>query len=78
MKVYVAIDLSDRSDSAILFTSKVKAEHYARHINQSDYDGEEIYTVEVEEFEISKLGIIDAIQSGARICGGGTIGYNLE
>tara|TARA_X000001388_G_scaffold75876_2_gene71730 strand:- start:265 stop:501 length:237 start_codon:yes stop_codon:yes gene_type:complete len=78
MKVYVAIDLSDRSDSAILFTSKVKAEHYARHINQSDYDGEEIYTVEVHEFEISKQGILKAISAGGYICGGGDIGYNLE
>jgi hypothetical protein len=77
MKVYVAIDLSDRSDSAILFTSKAKAEYYAGSINQSDFGGEEVYTVEVHEFEISKQGILEAISAGGYICGGGDIGYEI-
>ena len=75
MKVYVAIDLSDRSDSAVLFTSKAKAEYYAKSTNQSDFGGEEVYTVEVHEFEISKQGILKAISAGGYICGGGDIGY---
>ena len=73
MKVYVAKDQYDPSDSAMLFTSKAKAEHYARSINNSDFDGQEIYTVEVQEFEISKQGILRAITAGAIICGGGDI-----
>lgn len=73
MKVYVAIEPSDPSDSGILFTSKAKAEHYARSINNSDFDGEEIYTIEEYEFEISKQGILRAITAGAIICGGGDI-----
>lgn len=73
MKVYIAIDDFDPSDSAVLFTSKAKAEYYARSINQSDFDGEEVYTVKVQEFEISKQGILDAIVTGAIICGGGSI-----
>ncbi len=73
MKVYIARDNSDPSDTAVLFTSKAKALYYAGSINQSDFDGEEIYTVEVKEFEISKQGILNAIVTGAIICGGGTI-----
>tara|TARA_R100000426_G_scaffold6810_1_gene8552 strand:+ start:1634 stop:1867 length:234 start_codon:yes stop_codon:yes gene_type:complete len=77
MKVYIAIDLSARSNSAIVFTSKAKAEYYTRSINQSDFGGEEVYTVEVHEFEISKQGILQAISAGGYICGGGDIGYEI-
>lgn len=73
MKVYIAQDLNNPSDTTVLFTSKAKALYYAGSINQSDFDGEEIYTVEVKEFEISKQGILNAIVTGAIICGGGTI-----
>ena len=72
MKVYVAKDQYDPSDSGVLFTSKAKAEHYARSINKSDFY-EEIYTVEMYEFEISKQGILEAISAGAYICKGGSI-----
>ena len=78
MKVYVAIEPSDPSDSGVLFTSKAKAERYARSINNSDFDGQEIYTIEEYEFEISKQGILEAIISGATICGGGDIGVSND
>ena len=74
MKVYVAQDRNELNDSTILFTSKAKAERYARSINNSDFDGQEIYTIEEYEFEISKRGILEAISFGGDICGGGTIG----
>lgn len=74
MKVYVAQDRNELNDSTILFTSKAKAERYARSINNSDFDGQEIYTIEEYEFEISKRGILEAISFGGEICGGGTIG----
>ena len=74
MKVYIAIDNSDPSESAVLFTSKPKALYYAGSMNQSDFDGREVYTVEEEEFEISEKGILKAITTGAIICGGGMIG----
>lgn len=74
MKVYVAQDRNELNDSTILFTSKAKAERYARSINNSDFDGQEIYTIKECEFEISKRGILEAISFGGEICGGGTIG----
>ena len=74
MKVYVAQDRNEPNDSTILFTSKAKAERYARSINNSDFDGQEIYTIEEYELEISKRGILEAISFGGEICGGGTIG----
>ena len=77
MKVYVVQNPMDAGDSTVVFTSKAKAEYYARSINQSDYSGEEVYTVEVHEFEISKQGILRAISAGADICGGGDIGYEI-
>jgi hypothetical protein len=73
MKVYVAIDPNDSSDSGVLFTSKAKAEYYVRSINKSDFDGVENYTIEEYEFEISKQGILEAISAGATICAGGSI-----
>ena len=73
MKVYVAQDRIERNDSTMLFTSKAKAERYARSINNSDFDGQETYTIEEYEFEISKRGILEAISAGAFICGGGSI-----
>lgn len=73
MKVYVAQDPIEPNDSTILFTSKAKAERYARSINKSDFDGQEIYTIEEYEFEISKRGILEAITVGAIICAGGSI-----
>ena len=77
MKVYVAIDKYNPSDSVILFTSKAKAEYYVRSINKSDFDGEEIYTVDVHEFESSKQGNLEAIRFGGYICRGGDIGYEI-
>ena len=78
MKVYVAQDRIEPNDSTIIFTSKAKAERYARSINNSDFDGHEVYTVEVYEFEISKRGILEAISFGGDICGGGIIGVSNE
>ena len=78
MKVYVAQDRNELNDSTILFTSKAKAERYARSINNSDFDGQEIYTIEEYEFEISKRGILEAISFGGDICGGGTIGISND
>ena len=77
MKVYVVQNPSDASDTTTVFTSKAKAEYHARSINQSDFGGEEVYTVEVHEFKISKQGILQAISAGAYICGGGDIGYEI-
>tara|TARA_B100001248_G_scaffold119502_1_gene89269 strand:+ start:794 stop:1027 length:234 start_codon:yes stop_codon:yes gene_type:complete len=77
MKVYVVQNPMDASDSTVVFTSKAKAEYYARSTNQSDFGGEEVYTVEVHEFEISKQGILQAISAGADICGGSDIGYEI-
>ena len=78
MKVYIAKDEYNSSDSAMLFTSKAKAERYARSINNSDFDGQETYTIEEYEFEISKRGILEAISFGGDICGGGIIGVSNE
>ena len=77
MKVYVVQNPMDASDSTVVFTSKAKAEYYARSTNQSDFGGEEVYTVEVHEFEISKQGILQAISAGADFCDGGDIGYEI-
>jgi len=77
MKVYVVQDPYETNDSTQVFTSKAKAEYYARSINQSDFGGEEVYTVEVHEFEISKQGILQAMSAGAYICGGGQIDYEI-
>lgn len=77
MKVYVVQNPEEAQDTTTVFTSKAKAEYYARSANQSDFDGEEAYTVEVHEFEISKQGILEAISAGAYICGGGNIGYEI-
>ena len=77
MKVYVVQDKYQPNDSTTIFTSKAKAEYYARSANQSEFGGEEVYIVEVHEFEISKQGILEAISAGAYICGGGNIGYEI-
>lgn len=77
MKVYVVQDPMSVSDTTTVFTSKAKAEYYARSANQSEFGGVEAYTVEVHEFEISKQGILEAISAGAYICGGGNIGYEI-
>ena len=77
MKVYVVQDKYEPNDATTVFTSKAKAEYYARSTNQSEFGGEEVYTVEVHEFEISKQGILRAISAGANICGGGDNGYEI-
>ncbi len=77
MKVYVVQDPYEPNDTTTVFTSKAKAEYYARSANQSDFGGEEVLIVEVHEFEISKQGILRAISAGADICGGGDIGYEI-
>ena len=77
MKVYVVQNPYETHDTTTVFTSKAKAEYYARSGNQSDFGGEEVYTVEVHEFPISKQGILEAISAGAYICGGGDIGYEI-
>ncbi len=77
MKVYVVQNPAEPNDTTTVFTSKAKAEYYARSANQSEFGGNEVYIVEVHEFEISKQGILEAISAGAYICGGGDIGYEI-
>ncbi len=77
MKVYVVQNQEEANDTTLVFTSKAKAEYYARSSNQSEFGGEEVYTVDVHEFEISKQGILEAMSAGAYICGGGDIGYEI-
>lgn len=77
MKVYVVQDPFNPNDFTTVFTSKAKAEYHARSANQSEHGGEEVYIVEVHEFQISKQGILEAISAGAYICGGGNIGYEI-
>tara|TARA_B100001093_G_C26860249_1_gene1029755 strand:- start:11660 stop:11893 length:234 start_codon:yes stop_codon:yes gene_type:complete len=77
MKVYVVQNPEEANDTTTVFTSKAKAEYCVRSANQSDFGGEEVYTVEVHEFEISKRGILRAISAGADICRGGDIGYEI-